>query len=137
MKGQRYITFPKEVTQFLTGDYTSEEEVTLPLFKELSEDEEAAFRRHARENYKIGDEISEVFHPVWADEARRMNAEAEVRWPVNTRIRYKKNGVEGTILGNNLSVVVPTPYGVAKYAVFLDNGEGVYFVHEREIELVE
>ena len=76
MKGQRTITFPKQVVRFVTGDYTSEEEVMMPLFRELSTEEETAFRQHARENYRIGGEISEVFHPVWADEARKMNEEA-------------------------------------------------------------
>lgn len=75
--GQRYVRFPKEVVQFLTGNYESDEEIVLPLFRELDVYEEAEFRRHARENYVVGSEIhDEVYHPVWCDEARLMNSEA-------------------------------------------------------------
>lgn len=76
MKGQQYIRFPKEVTRFLTGDYDSAEDIVLPLFKELSPEEEISFRWHARENYHVGDLINgDIFHPVWCDEARKMNTE--------------------------------------------------------------
>ena len=73
---QVLITFPKEVTQFMTGDYESSDEVTLPLFRALNPEDEAAFRKHARENYVIGEPINSVYHPVWRDEARKMNVEA-------------------------------------------------------------
>ena len=49
--------------------------ITTPLFRELPPEEEKAFRQHARENYVIGSEINPVVHPVWQDEARKMNAE--------------------------------------------------------------
>jgi hypothetical protein len=48
----------------------------VPLFRELNPEEEAEFRQNARENYVVGTEINEVFHPVWRDEARKMNDEA-------------------------------------------------------------
>ena len=46
-----------------------------PLFQELSVEEEIEFRAHARENYEPGMPIDEIFHPVWKDEARKMNKE--------------------------------------------------------------
>ena len=45
------------------------------LFRELDPEEEASFRQHARETYEIGMPIEELFHPVWKDEARKMNKE--------------------------------------------------------------
>ena len=45
------------------------------LFKELDPEEEADFRQHARETYEIGMPINTLFHPVWKDEARKMNKE--------------------------------------------------------------
>lgn len=77
MDGQKYIRFPKEVNAFLTGNRAETEEAVLPRYRELSHVEEQSFRRHARENYVVGSPINEVYHPVWQDEARRMNAEAE------------------------------------------------------------
>ena len=76
MEGQQYIRFDAKVYSWLTGDYENPTEFIVPLFRVLSEDEEAQFRKHARENYEVGSEINETFHPVWVDEARKMNAEA-------------------------------------------------------------
>lgn len=56
--------------------HLEDETITTPLFRELDAEEETAFRKHARENYVVGEEISEILHPVWKDEARRMNEEA-------------------------------------------------------------
>lgn len=75
MRGQVFIRFPKEMTRFLTGDYEASEEIVLPLFRELLAEEELVVRRHARENYQPGDPINEVYHPVWRDEAQKMNDE--------------------------------------------------------------
>lgn len=75
MEGQRYVQFPAEVHSFLTGEEKTEP-VELPLFRELNEEEEQAFRTHARENYVVGAEIKEIYHLVWQDEAHKMNAEA-------------------------------------------------------------
>lgn len=78
MEGQVYLRFPREVDQMLHNKYLSEaEELVLPLFQELDAEAEASFRQNAREKYHVGDEISSLFHPVWQDEARRMNAEAD------------------------------------------------------------
>lgn len=76
MEGQVYIRFPPEVNAFLTGNPRETEEAILPLFKELSPEEEAEFRAHTRANYVPGSEIKEIYHPVWQDEARKMNREA-------------------------------------------------------------
>lgn len=78
MEGQRYIRFPAEVNAFLTGNRQETEEAVLPLFRELSAEEEQEFRQHARLHYKRGDEIKEIYHPIWQDEARKMNAEASL-----------------------------------------------------------
>jgi hypothetical protein len=45
------------------------------LFKTLTEEEQAEFRVWARENYKRGEPISGVWHPVVQAECVRMNAE--------------------------------------------------------------
>lgn len=76
MEGQKYVRFPKQVNSFLTGNYAETEEAVLPLFRELSYVEEQSFRLHARENYVVGTPINEGFHPIWQDEARKMNSEA-------------------------------------------------------------
>ena len=49
---------------------------TVPLFRNLTPEEEISFRKHARETYVIGTDINPVNHPVWRDEARLMNEEA-------------------------------------------------------------
>lgn len=76
MKGQQYLKFDRVTTAMVTGDWTSGEEMVVPLFKELSKDEEQPYRDHARANYVVGTEIETVFHPIWQDECRRMNEEA-------------------------------------------------------------
>ena len=43
------------------------------LFRRLSDEEEIQFKTWARENYVIGSEISEIWHPVVQDECRKMN----------------------------------------------------------------
>lgn len=42
------------------------------LFRQLSEEEEADFRRWARENYTPGEEVKQIWHPVVRDEIRKM-----------------------------------------------------------------
>ena len=42
------------------------------LFRNLSEAEEEEFRQWARDNFKAGDTISVVWHPVVQDECRKM-----------------------------------------------------------------
>ena len=48
-------------------------------FRELNDKEMADFQRWARENYEIGAEISELWHPAVRDECERMNARQSVR----------------------------------------------------------
>lgn len=62
----------QEMVRFKMEDRT----VVTPLFRELDAEEEKAFRQHARENYVVGSEINPVNHPVWRDEATKMNSEA-------------------------------------------------------------
>lgn len=86
MKDQKYVRFPKEVRAMLDGnyramlhgDYEGVEEMVVPLFRELSSEEEGEFRAHARANYRLGDEIDDIFHPIWKDEANLMNEEASI-----------------------------------------------------------
>ena len=46
------------------------------FFRTLSPDDEQKFRQWARENYKVGSEVAEVWHPVVQDECAKMNMEA-------------------------------------------------------------
>ena len=48
------------------------------LFRKLDADEEAKFRKWARDNYKPHTEISGVWHPVVVRECAAINAEADV-----------------------------------------------------------
>jgi len=47
------------------------------LFRPLSPKEEKEFRQDARDNHKPGAEINENWHPVYQDECRIINHEAE------------------------------------------------------------
>lgn len=47
-----------------------------PLFRSLTDHEETQFRQWARENYKMGDAINPIWHPVVVDECQRMIAES-------------------------------------------------------------
>jgi hypothetical protein len=44
-------------------------------FRRLPPDDEAAFRKWARENYTPGDEVRGIWHPIVREECERMNAE--------------------------------------------------------------
>lgn len=46
------------------------------MFRTLDANEEKAFRKWARENYKVGAPVSEIWHPSVQDECRLMNNEA-------------------------------------------------------------
>jgi hypothetical protein len=48
------------------------------MFRELSADEQVDFRRWARVNYKAGQPINEVWHPVTRDECDIINRETPV-----------------------------------------------------------
>lgn len=54
----------------------------MKLFKDLSPEEEAVFRKWARENYKPFSEISGIWHPAVQDECVKMNAESELPLPL-------------------------------------------------------
>ena len=47
----------------------------MQLFKTLSPEHEAVYRKWARENYQVYSPINGVWHPVVQDECCRMNAE--------------------------------------------------------------
>ena len=46
------------------------------LFRNLSDVEIKVFRQWARDNYKPGDEIEDIWHPVTREECEKMNKEA-------------------------------------------------------------
>lgn len=46
---------------------------TNPMFRSLSDEEEASFRQWARENYKKCAPISGAWHPVVQDECKKIN----------------------------------------------------------------
>ena len=45
------------------------------FFRELSETEVEEFKQWARDNHKIGDEVSEVWHPVIRKECKLIDEE--------------------------------------------------------------
>ena len=45
------------------------------LFRDLTEDEKKKYRQWARDNYKVGEPIKGVYHPVVQAECVAMNAE--------------------------------------------------------------
>lgn len=49
----------------------------MKMFRDLNLEEEKEFRQWARENYKPGDEINSVWHPVVRDECEKINQENE------------------------------------------------------------
>jgi len=44
----------------------------MKMFKELNEAEEQEFRQWARDNWTLGDEINQLWHPVVREEIQRM-----------------------------------------------------------------
>lgn len=47
------------------------------LFRPLSPKEEKEFRQDARDNHKPGAEIDDTWHPIYRDECRIIDDEAE------------------------------------------------------------
>lgn len=45
------------------------------FFKQLDSEEEKSFRQWARDNYKVGEPISGVWHPAVQDECVKINTE--------------------------------------------------------------
>jgi hypothetical protein len=63
------------------------------LFRDLSEAEEEEFRQWARDNFKAGDTINVVWHPVVQDECRKM---VDVRTGVDrTSLQMLKEQIDG------------------------------------------
>jgi len=50
----------------------------LELFRTLDEAEEKEFRQWARDNYKTGENIQLIWHPVVQDECEKINQKEEV-----------------------------------------------------------
>ena len=50
------------------------------MFRFLNKEEEAKFRRWARDNYTPFTEISELWHPVVQDECHRMCEEKQIHF---------------------------------------------------------
>ncbi len=50
----------------------------MDVFRKLSVSEEAEFRKWARENYRLGEPISGIWHPAVQDECAKMNAGAKL-----------------------------------------------------------
>jgi hypothetical protein len=48
------------------------------MFRDLSFNEACEFRQWARDNYKTGEPISGIWHPIVQDECTKMNKEAAV-----------------------------------------------------------
>ena len=48
-------------------------------FRKLSPEEEKAFRKHARRIFKFGDEILEIWHPVYRDECQKIALEWQLK----------------------------------------------------------
>jgi hypothetical protein len=46
------------------------------MFRELSSEEEKQFRTWARSNYKLGESISGIWHPIVQAECVRINEQA-------------------------------------------------------------
>lgn len=47
----------------------------MELFRKLSKEETTEFQKWARENYKVGEPISGIWHPVVQSECTKMNEE--------------------------------------------------------------
>lgn len=48
-------------------------------FRKLDTDEEKKFRQHARKHFKFGDEILEIWHPVYRDECQKIALEWQIK----------------------------------------------------------
>ena len=54
----------------------------MELFRDLSESEANEFRQWARNNYKLGDSIKSIWHPVVQDECNKMQNANLTDWPL-------------------------------------------------------
>ena len=50
------------------------------FFRQLDENEAEQFRQWARDNYRPGDAISEVWHPIVRKECQKINRENRSVW---------------------------------------------------------
>ncbi len=97
----------------------------------LSEEEAAAMRKWARENYIPGTEVNPVFHPEVRKECEQMNLEAIIKreaqignyWPfksekqLNDRFILEDEGIGGVLIAYAVKDDHPVGH------VLLDNGE--------------
>ncbi len=60
-----------------------------PMFRDLTADEVREFQEHARQNYKPGLPINDVWHPVYRFECVKISAESkadrEEKWSIKPR----------------------------------------------------
>jgi len=73
----------KEEDQDSFVDFSIEKEITNEIapapFAKLLPHEEAEYRQHARNNYKVGDEIKSIWHPVYQEECKKIEEEYLVK----------------------------------------------------------
>lgn len=50
----------------------------MKLFKDLSKEEQKEYRQWARDNWKPGNDIKTIWHPIIVDECNKMNLEKTV-----------------------------------------------------------
>lgn len=50
---------------------------TNPMFRSLTAEEVSEFRQNTRENYSVETPINPVWHPVYRDECRKINADMQ------------------------------------------------------------
>ena len=62
------------------------------MFKPLSDVEIKIFRQWARANYKEGDEIPDIWHPIVREECDKMVWE---KWPSMTKDEHKALMIDG------------------------------------------
>jgi len=72
-------------------DREHQELVNTGLFVTLGEVGEKGFQQAARETYKAGDAILSIWHPVYRDECKRINAEASMETPYSTHAVFYWN----------------------------------------------
>lgn len=65
------------------------------MFKELTEEEIAEYKRQVRKNYQVGNEINPLWHPVYREECHLMNEEAGLYPERPGRGRRNRNRFRG------------------------------------------
>lgn len=62
-------------------------------FRELDKKEEKEFRQWARDNYKKGDEIKPIWHPVVRDECNKINEDRKISLELLETILYREDSI--------------------------------------------